>query len=323
VSERKPVVYLLTCLSSGKRYVGIAKSTAEKRFKRHCAEARQGSRLLIHKAIRKYGRTAFSIRVLATADTWEHAKRLERQLIVEQDTFMPVGYNMTLGGEGTVGYRHRDDARAAMSRGHLGKVMSDESRQRMSEAKKGLLKSLDTRVNMALAQQARVAAMSQEERQQIEDRLAVIRPTGPLSDGHKAKISATTKGRPPTPSATRIPHLRAAMCVADVRAKIVASNRRRTVTQATREKMSRSLRVALADPRVKAKIAASNAARVWSDESRAKLGVVHRGVPKSLEQREKMRIAAIEAHRRRREIAAAAWAAHDWRYKAVVSAAGT
>lgn len=289
-------VYIIACATSGKNYVGICKCGVDRRFTRHKEAARAGSTLLLHRAMRKYGFAAFSVAPIEYPASWEEAKAAERRYIAELDTFRPNGYNMTAGGDGTVDYRHTDDARQTMSRKHTGKVLSAETRARMSASRKGVPKSPEGAANIRAALALRPPL--------TPERLAKMhanRVNGPLSDEHKAKLSAALKGRKQDPAvvAARIPLVRAGMTLS-ARQKIIESNRRRPVTEATRQKMSKSLRAALADPEVKKKMAASNARRIWTDEARAKIGTAHRGKPKSPETREKMREAARRAHARRR-----------------------
>ncbi len=47
------------------------------------------------------------------------------------------GYNMTLGGDGTLGYRFTDEQRVALRNSHLGYKMPLETRLKISEANKG------------------------------------------------------------------------------------------------------------------------------------------------------------------------------------------
>lgn len=88
-------VYVLTNLVNGNQYVGFAKNPF-KRFKVHC-----GSRFLIGKAIRKYGRENFSIGVInETFKTKKEAGECETRLIAQFNSRTPHGYNLTNGGEG-------------------------------------------------------------------------------------------------------------------------------------------------------------------------------------------------------------------------------
>jgi hypothetical protein len=250
----------------------------------------------LHRAIHKYGLSAFTVRVLQSVDSWAHAQALEQRFISDYATLAPGGYNMTLGGEGTVGYRHTDPARAEMSRKHKGRPVPDDVRQRMSATHLTLQKTPEHLAHIRAALAAR-PPLSPERLAKMQ----AAHVNGPLSEDHKKKIGDSLRGRKQDPAivAARIPLVRAAMTLT-VRQKIAASNRRRTVSDETRERMSKSLTVALARPEVKAKMAASNARRVWTAESRAKLGASRKGVPFSAEHREHMRQAAIAAHARRR-----------------------
>jgi len=101
----------------GKGYVGITNGSAERRFREHQSKARNGSSLLVHKAIRKHGG---KLTVLAQGITWAEAKQLEVEWIARLGTRAPAGYNMTTGGQGTQGRiptaKHRRAVSAAAKR---------------------------------------------------------------------------------------------------------------------------------------------------------------------------------------------------------------
>jgi group I intron endonuclease len=295
----KPVVYLITCTETNKKYVGIARVSAEYRFKRHCESARKGSRCYLHRAIRKYGKENFTVETLDTAADWAEAQVKEQFFIDLHQCFNPTGYNMTRGGEGLVGFKHRDASKAAMSRGHTGKVVSNETRARMSASKKGVAKTAETRARMAEAQKRRAV-----ERPDIFARFLAVRPTpGPLTEEHKAKLSAATKGRVQSPEeiAARLPFIKAALQRPEVKAKLSARNKGRVLSEEAKAKIRESCRkAALANTELRAKVAAANAARVWTDEARAKASALRKGVPKSPEHRQKMREATTLSWARRR-----------------------
>ena len=92
-------VYIITCTVNAKQYIGIA-ADLETRWRRH-RNANEGQ--LIHRAIKKYGVDAFVFTHIADAFDAESAKMIERLLIAEHNTKMPHGYNMTDGGDGTLG----------------------------------------------------------------------------------------------------------------------------------------------------------------------------------------------------------------------------
>lgn len=99
--KRQWVLYEARCLRNGKSYVGQTRSGLAQRWRGHVSEAlRQPHRgcSALHGAIRAYGREAFELTVLATADTLEEANRLEAELIAERGTLTPNGYNLDVGG---------------------------------------------------------------------------------------------------------------------------------------------------------------------------------------------------------------------------------
>ena len=95
-------LYLLTNTVNGKQYVGITSRTMPQRLAEHAGVAQRGRSTIIAHAIAKHGIENFVMRVLAEVETWEELAAMERQAIQEYQTFMPQGYNMTLGGDGTL-----------------------------------------------------------------------------------------------------------------------------------------------------------------------------------------------------------------------------
>jgi hypothetical protein len=79
--------YLVTNLHNGKRYVGIIATsgkTINKRWREHCYEASYDSKKLLHRAIRKYGETAFRVEVIACARALADTQAVERVLIAQR-----------------------------------------------------------------------------------------------------------------------------------------------------------------------------------------------------------------------------------------------
>ena len=58
-----------------------------------------GSGTYIQRAVKKYGKRAFTREILSWADTEEELCKLEQKYIKQFNTFIPNGYNQTLGGE--------------------------------------------------------------------------------------------------------------------------------------------------------------------------------------------------------------------------------
>lgn len=122
--KRKWIIYMYT-FPSGKRYIGKTSQTLQERQEGPSWTGYDNSTILM-KAVRKYGIENIQQEILFENDmTDEYAARLEQICILLfkanclRFSDPAYGYNMTDGGEGTLGYRH-----------------SDESKNKMSDAKK-------------------------------------------------------------------------------------------------------------------------------------------------------------------------------------------
>lgn len=130
-------VYIITCTVNAKQYVGIA-ADLDTRWRRH-RNANEGQ--LIHRAIKKYGVDAFVFTHIADAFDAESAKMIERMLIVEHNTKMPHGYNMTDGGDGTLGMakteEHKQKLRESNKRAYSDDALRAKIGEAISKAKAG------------------------------------------------------------------------------------------------------------------------------------------------------------------------------------------
>lgn len=98
----KRICYVVSSTADDKVYVGYTGKSLERRLSQHFRDARNGSRLVLHRAMRKHGFECFSIRVLEAFDNREEALNAECRYIQELNSIAPRGYNMTPGGDGCV-----------------------------------------------------------------------------------------------------------------------------------------------------------------------------------------------------------------------------
>lgn len=97
------VVYIITCLVTGKRYVGqTVRKNPLRRFASHFWAGR--SRSALRSAIEKYGRSAFEFDIIYRASSQKDLNSAEVRLIERLGTLSPGGYNLRSGGDG--GGRH-------------------------------------------------------------------------------------------------------------------------------------------------------------------------------------------------------------------------
>jgi len=127
-------LYRLTS-PSGKMYIGIAKNVRT-RWQDHASAARRGSECTLHKAIRKYGFDNFKKEILLTS-TFSYVKEMEVKAIAAFNCFKPHGYNLTKGGDGTLGFKHSEESKRLRSEKLKGRAFAEERKLKISSALKG------------------------------------------------------------------------------------------------------------------------------------------------------------------------------------------
>jgi group I intron endonuclease len=161
------ICYRIVNTINGKKYIGFTGQSLGARFMAHKRDAKRGSTVALHRAMRRHGVDAFSVCCVATFKDAESAKAHEVFLIDSENTMPPYGYNMTIGGDGCVKLcdeasekkkiavtekhkdatfkeKHRqgckdswDEARRqAASKRHSGKTMHPNAAKAIREAKK-------------------------------------------------------------------------------------------------------------------------------------------------------------------------------------------
>jgi group I intron endonuclease len=146
------LVYVITNLVNGKRYVGQTVTTLKKRWSRHCWECtKKTSRMPISYAIDKYGKENFRVGLLVTAKTQVELDEFEVHFVNALNTWSPHGYNLRAGkgsgvmsditkkriGDANRGRKATKEQRRRLSEAHLGWKMPEEQRLRLSKFMKG------------------------------------------------------------------------------------------------------------------------------------------------------------------------------------------
>jgi group I intron endonuclease len=122
------IVYTIRNEVNGKMYVGQTEKTVEQRWATHVRDARCGSQLHFHKAIRKYGPENFTIIGYLEIGKSQQQQpgilnQLEIGMIARLNTAHRfVGYNCTSGGEGGV---PNAETRAKMSASARRRLVAD------------------------------------------------------------------------------------------------------------------------------------------------------------------------------------------------------
>lgn len=128
-------------------YIGQTTKAVEKRFKEHTkADTRIGY------AIRAHGKDMFVVVVLKVCNSKDELDYWERRLIKSRDTKHPNGYNLTDGGDGSVGLELTPEHRAKISAALKGRKLPPEQRARLSELRSGKPLPIETIEKMSAAQ---------------------------------------------------------------------------------------------------------------------------------------------------------------------------
>ncbi len=99
-------LYTIENQVNGKQYIGISSNVA-KRWLAH--KSGYGSKI-VYQAIKKYGLNSLKFDILCEGCE-EDIKKLEIAMIEKYNSVAPGGYNLTTGGEGTVGFHHSKETR--------------------------------------------------------------------------------------------------------------------------------------------------------------------------------------------------------------------
>ena len=137
------VIYKITCLVSGKIYVGQTRQRLNRRITEHKRDSSRG-RPGIDAAIAKYGWNGnFTVEVIETCSV-EQLNDREIFWIAELKSKAPNGYNLTDGGDGGRGCSPSAETRAKISAKLKGKPAHN----------KGVKHTAEARANMSAAQKA-------------------------------------------------------------------------------------------------------------------------------------------------------------------------
>ncbi len=128
------LVYIIENNINNKCYVGMTiKDDFEERINQHVRDAKNKSKLHLHRAIRKHGIENFTWFAYYIGNDIEFIRQFEIAKIKELNSFNN-GYNMTLGGEGSAGYKHSKEHKENISKTLKGnEILSNMCKNRIGK----------------------------------------------------------------------------------------------------------------------------------------------------------------------------------------------
>ena len=252
---------------SGKYYIGQTTDERKRRLNFLNIET-QYSGSKIEKARKKYGPENFEYTVLmkVTGDDLEEVKKylntLEIGFIRMYDSFKN-GYNLTEGGDGSVGYKVTEETKEKLRKANIGKHLDDEHRKKIGIGNSGKTRTEETRRKISESLKGKVhwndgKIPLEETRRKISESLKghISWNKGKtMSEEYKKKLSDAHKGKIPS--------------------------------EETRRKISESLKGHIS----------WNKGKHLSEEQRIHISEVNTGKKKSEETKRKMSIAKKGSHR--------------------------
>lgn len=145
LTERCYKVYKHTS-PNGKVYVGVTSSTINDRWR----DGKGYKDQVFYRAILKYGWDNIKHEVLCEGLSKEEAHKKEIEIIAfYKSNDKLFGYNCTIGGEGTHGFKYTEEQRKAIGERQRGKKLSEKQKRKIGESNKGKHTiSQETRIKM-------------------------------------------------------------------------------------------------------------------------------------------------------------------------------
>ncbi len=118
---------------SSKSYIGISSKSAKQRFIEHCSSKKKYP---IVQAIKKYGKENTLLTIIGEFKDWNSLYIAEQLAIIEHNTKIPYGYNLTDGGKGCFGLPASEDRKRKIGEANKGRKISEEQKKIISENNK-------------------------------------------------------------------------------------------------------------------------------------------------------------------------------------------
>jgi len=166
------IIYKVTNIVNGKIYIGQTIQTLKYRRNAHLIDKRN---CYFHNALSKYGKKNFEWVILEHCSSKEELDEMEFHYIKQyKSNFKQYGYNMTLGGEGTLGIKRSKEYRLKQSIAQSGKTVPIEVRKKISRSMMGSKNhfygkkhSLETRQLISIKNKGKAHPQTEEVKKKI------------------------------------------------------------------------------------------------------------------------------------------------------------
>jgi group I intron endonuclease len=241
-------VYLITNTVNGKRYVGQHIGNDLQRYwtrKIYLSFGGYKKKQALAYAICKYGPDNFKIEPIAIVDSKGYLDFYEILFIDLFNTKAPFGYNLTEGGEGTVGWRPSPEQLKVWSSSHIGKKLPNKL--------KGIPRTKETREKISASSKGNANRLGQKN-----------------SEEHNHKISIANMGYKPTK---------------ETLIKISNALTGRKLSDEHKKKTSNTMKGIVFSPEHRRNLSIANTGRVYSEAARRNMSEAHKGKPRSEKQK--------------------------------------
>ena len=129
------VIYCYHCIPTGKKYIGQTDNEKRRKYEHLSYYNKKTRENKFYRAVRKYGWENFIYGIIENVNI-EDLDYKEIFFIEFYDTYNN-GYNSSLGGKTTRGYKHTNETKKLLREMKLGSKHSNETKQKMSKDRKG------------------------------------------------------------------------------------------------------------------------------------------------------------------------------------------
>jgi group I intron endonuclease len=160
------IIYKATNTVNDKVYIGQTTYTLNKRKREHLCS---NNDYHFNRALKYYGLNSFEWEVIEYCASKLELDEMEFHYIKQYNSINSgFGYNLTLGGEGILGYKHSKEARLLMSKQRKGRKLSMATKKLISLGNKGKIVSEEARKKISIAHMGKKGRiLSEEEKNNI------------------------------------------------------------------------------------------------------------------------------------------------------------